>query len=95
MEILPADIQGFKLFKKKQVSGSIVNFPPKRMFDLAVDWELYPGANPVRKMKFFQKLNLGFRILREDEERKLPANATPYIQDLLVFDRNTIFVTIW
>ena len=64
------------------------------MFNLAVDGELDPGANPARKVKSFQELNLGFRILREDEERKLLANATPYIQDLLVFDLNTIFVTI-
>jgi hypothetical protein len=27
MEILPADIEGFKLFRKNQVSGSTVNLP--------------------------------------------------------------------
>ena len=59
------------------------------MFNLAIDWELYLGSNPVRKVKFFQEINLGFRILSEEEERKLLANATPYIQDMIVFDLNT------
>jgi len=61
----------------------------KRMFNLAIDWELYLGSNPVRKVKFFQELNLGFRILSEEEKRRLLANATPHIQDLIVSDLNT------
>ena len=91
-EILPADIEGFKLFRRKQVSGSTANRELallKRMFNLAIDWELYLGTNPVRKVKFFQEINLGFRILSEEEETKLLVNATPYIQDLIVFDLNT------
>ena len=90
-EIIPADIEGFKLFRKKQVSGATVNRELallKRMFNLAIGRDLYLGTNPVRKVKFFQELNLGFRILSEEEERKLLANATPYIQDLIVFDLN-------
>jgi hypothetical protein len=35
----------------------------KRMFNLAIDWDLYIGSNPVRKVKFFQEINLGFRVL--------------------------------
>jgi integrase len=59
------------------------------MFNLAIDWDLFLGANPVRKVKFFQELNLGFRILTGEEERKLLANATPYIQDIAAFALNT------
>jgi integrase len=36
-------------------------------------------------------VNLGFRILSDEEERKLLANAIPYIQDLIVFDLNAGF----
>lgn len=91
-EIIAADIEGFKLFRKKQVSGATVNRELallKRIFNLAIDWDLYLGSNPVRKVKFFQELNLGFRILSQEEETKLLANATPYIQDLIIFDLNT------
>ena len=91
-EIYPADIEGYKLQRRKEVSGSTVNRELallKRMFNLAIDWDLYLGTNPVRKVKFFQEINLGFRILTGEEERKLLDNATPYIQDIAVFALNT------
>ena len=59
------------------------------MFNLAIDWDLYRGSNPVRKVKFFQEMNLGFRTLTSEEERKLIANATPYIHDVVSFAVNT------
>lgn len=91
-EIYPADIEGFKLHRRKEVSGSTVNRELallKRMFNLAIDWDLYLGSNPVRKVKFFQEINLGFRTLTGEEERKFLANATPYIRDIAVFGLNT------
>jgi integrase len=91
-EIYPADIEGFKLHRRKEVSGSTVNRELallKRMFNLAIDWDLYLGSNPVRKVKFFQEINLGFRTLTGEEERKFLANATPYIRDIAVFALNT------
>ena len=91
-EVVPAGIEGFKLHRRKQVSGSTVNRELallKRMFNLAIDWDLYLGSNPVNKVKFFQEINMGFRTLTGEEERKLLASATPYIQDIVVFDLNT------
>jgi integrase len=91
-EIYPADIEGFKLHRKKEVSGSTVNRELallKRMFNLAIDWDLYLGSNPVRKVKFFQEVNLGFRTLTAEEEKKFLANATPYVRDIAVFALNT------
>jgi integrase len=91
-EIYAADIEGFKLKRRKEVSGSTVNRELallKRIFNLAIDWDLYLGSNPVKKVKFFQEINTVFRTLSEGEERKLLANATPYIQDIVVFDLNT------
>jgi integrase len=91
-EIYPADIEGFKLARRKEVSGSTVNRELallKHMFNLAIDWDLYLDTNPVRKVKFFQEMNLGFRILTREEEGKLLDNATPYIQDIAVFALNT------
>ncbi len=91
-EIYPADIEGFKLRRRKDVSGSTVNRELallKRMFNLAIDWDLYLGSNPVRKVKFFQEINLGFRVLTTQEETKFLASATPYIQDIAIFALNT------
>jgi integrase len=61
----------------------------KRMFNLAIDWDLYIGSNPVRKVKFFQEINLGFRVLTTHEQKKFLENATPYIHDIAVFALNT------
>jgi integrase len=91
-DISVPDIEGFKLHRKKEVSGATVNRELrllKHVFNLAIDWDLYLGPNPVMKVKFFQELNIGFRTLSEEEERKLLANATPYIQDIIIFDLNT------
>jgi len=38
----------------------------------------------VRKVKFFQEINLGFRVLARQEETKLLASGTPYIQDIAI-----------
>jgi hypothetical protein len=49
----PADIEGYKLHRRKEVSGSTVNRELallKRMFNLAIDWELLRDLNPVRKV---------------------------------------------
>jgi integrase len=91
-EIYPADIEGFKLHRRKEVSGSTVNRELallKRMFNLAIDWELFLGSNPVKKVKFFQEINTGFRTLTGEEEKRLLTTATPYIQDIIVFALNT------
>jgi integrase len=91
-DINPADIEGYKTARRKEVSGSTVNRELallKHMLNLAIDWDLYLGTNPVRKVKFFQEMNLGFRVLTGEEKRKLIANATPYIQDVAIFALNT------
>jgi integrase len=91
-EVIAADIEGYKLHRRKQVSGSTVNRELallKRMFHLAMDWDLYLGSNPVRKVKFFQEINTGFRVLSKEEEKVFVASATPYIQDIALFALNT------
>jgi len=91
-EINAADVEGFKLHRRKEVSGSTVNRELallKRVFNLAIDWDLFIGPNPVRKVKFFQEVNTGFRTLTQEEEEKFLLHATPYIQDIAVFGLNT------
>jgi len=88
----PADIEGYKLYRRKEVSGSTVNRELallKRMFNLAIDWELFRDLNPVRKVKSFRELNIGTRVLSPEEEEKLLQNAAPFLQDIIRFDLNT------
>ena len=91
-DIMPPDIEGYKLHRRKQVSGATVNRELallKRMFNLAIDWDLYLSSNPLRKVKFFKEVNTGFRVLSLEEESKLLANATPAIQDIVLYALNT------
>jgi integrase len=103
-DITPPDIEGYKLHRRKQVSGATVNRELallKRMFNLAINWDLYLASNPVRKVKFFQELNTGRRVLTEEEESELLRNAAPFIQDIILFALNTglrigeIFTLLW
>jgi integrase len=40
-------------------------------------------------VKYFQEVNTGFRVLKPEEETKLLQNATPAIQDIVIFALNT------
>lgn len=91
-EITSADIEGYKMHRRASVSGSTVNREMallKRMFNLAIEWDLYLGLNPFRKVKFFREFNTGLRVLSLEEEEKLLQNAAPYLQDLIRFALNT------
>jgi len=59
------------------------------MLNLAINWDLFLGANPVRKVKFFREFNVGLRVLSPEEEKNLLQNASPYLQDLIRFAVNT------
>lgn len=91
-DITPPDIEGYKLHRRKEVSGSTVNRELallKRIFNLAIDWDLYLGSNPLRKVKFFQEVNTGFRVLSQEEQSRLVETATPVIQDIVLYALNT------
>jgi integrase len=88
----PPEVEGYKLWRRKQVSGSIVNRELallKHMFNLAINWDLYAGLNPIRKVKFFQEVTQGFRVLHPEEETRLLKHATPAIQDIIIYALNT------
>lgn len=69
------------------------------MFRLAIDWDLYLGLNPVRRVKFFPEPNVAKRILSLDEEERLIRNAAPFLQDLIrpehrAADRRTLLAPL-
>ena len=87
-----AGLEGYKIERRNKVSGATVNRELallKRMINLAIDWELFQGSNPVCKVRFFKEINTGSRVLSLDEEEKLLHNAAPFMQDLIVFGLNT------
>lgn len=91
-ELTPVGIEGYKGRRRTEVSGSTVNRELallKRMFNLAITWDLFLGANPVRKVKFFREFNTGLRVVSREEEKSLVQNASPYLQDLIRFALNT------
>lgn len=91
-EVTPMEIEGYKLQRRGKVADSTVNRELallKRMFNLAITWDLFLGLNPVRKVKFFREVNTGIRVLSPQEEEKLLQNAIPYLQDLIRFALNT------
>lgn len=63
--------------------------PPQAYVELSPRLGPLPGIESLRKVKFFQEMNLGFRTLSLEEEKKLLANATPYIHDVVDFAVNT------
>jgi integrase len=87
-----AEIEGYKLKRRATVSGSTVNRELallKRMFNLAINWDLFFDLNPVRRVKFFREFNLSSRVVSREEEQRLLRNAAPFIQDLILFGLNT------
>ena len=91
-DVTPVEIEGYKVSRRAEVSGSTVNRELallKRMFNLAITWDLFLNANPVRKVKFFREFNTGLRVVSPEEEKSLLENASPYLQDLIRFALNT------
>ncbi|MGH9745991.1 MAG: tyrosine-type recombinase/integrase [Candidatus Acidiferrales bacterium] len=91
-EIAPMRIEAYKIQRQGKIADSTINRELallKRMFNLAITWDLYSGLNPVRKVKFFREFNNRLRVLSLEEERKLLNNAIPYLQDLIRFAVNT------
>ena len=88
----PVDIEGYKLRRRTQVSGSTVNRELallKRMFNLAIEWDLFLDRNPVCRVNFFKEFNIHRRVLSIEEEEKLIKHAAPFLQELIIFALNT------
>jgi integrase len=88
--VLP--IERYKLARLQAVSPATVNRELaglKRLFNLAEQWGLYRGRNPVKGVRFLDENNLKFRTLSEIEEAALLSCCSPYLHDLVTFAINT------
>ena len=91
-EITVLPIERYKLSRLQSVSPATVNRELaglKRLFNLAEQWGLYRGRNPVKGVRFLDENNLQLRTLSEDEERRLLPCCSPYLQDMVIFAINT------
>lgn len=91
-EITALPIERYKLGRLKAVSPATVNRELaglKRLFNLAEDWGLFRGRNPVKGVRFLDENNLKLRTLTEAEETALLSSCSPYLQDLVIFALNT------
>jgi len=85
-------IERYKLDRLQLVSPATVNRELaglKRLFNLADQWGLYRGRNPVKGVRFLDENNLKVRTLSESEEAGLLASCSPYLQDMIKFAINT------
>ncbi len=61
----------------------------KHMFNLAEQWGLFRGRNPVKGIRFLPEDNLQYRSLSDAEEAELIRQCSPYLQDLVTFAIHT------
>lgn len=87
-------IERYKIERVKKACPGTVNREIallKHMFNLAEQWGIFRGRNPVKGIKFLAEDNLRFRSVSEAEEATLLRHCSPYLQDLIVFAINTGF----
>lgn len=91
-DVTPMEVEEYKAYRSSLVEKSTVNRELgllKHMFNLAIAWDLYPKANPLRKVKFFREDNVPLRTLSIEEEERFLGCASPCIQDIARFALNT------
>ncbi len=88
----PLFIERYKLDRMQVVAPATVNREIgllKHLFNLAEQWGIYRGRNPVKRVKFLAENNLQFRSVTQEEEARLLARCSPYLQDLVTFAIHT------
>jgi integrase len=88
----PLAIERYKLERMQAVTPATVNREIallKHLFNLAEQWDVYRGRNPVKRVKFLAENNLQFRSITPEEEARLLPCCSPYLQDLVTFAIHT------
>jgi integrase len=91
-DITALPIERYKLLRLEAVSPATVNRELaglKRLFNVAEQWGLFRGRNPVKDVRFLDENNLKVRTLSDEEEAALLSRCSPYLQDLVAFAINT------
>ncbi len=102
-EITPHKVQTFKSERAQTVyplkDGKAKTITPatvnrqltclKSMFNKAIAWGKFNGANPVKGIKLFKENNSRLRFLEQEEITKLLANCIPLVKPIVVIAINT------
>lgn len=91
-QVTAQPIERYKEQRAQSVSPATINRELaglKRMFNLAEQWGLHRGRNPMKGIRFLAENNLKLRTLSEEEEGRLLSHCSPYLQDLVIFAINT------
>jgi integrase len=91
-DIGPLPIERYKLERLRAAAPATVNREIallKHLFNMADQWGVYRGRNPVKGVKFLSEDSLRFRSLTEEEEARLLQCCSPYLQDLVTFAIHT------
>lgn len=91
-ELGPLAIERYKLERMQAVTPATVNREIallKHLFNLAEQWDVCRGRNPVKRVKFLAENNFQFRSITPEEEARLLPCCSPYLQDLVTFAIHT------
>ena len=91
-DVGPLSIERYKLDRMQAVAPATVNREIallKHLFNMAEQWDIYRGRNPVKRVKFLAENNLQFRFVTEEDEARLLKCCSPYLQDLVTFAIHT------
>jgi len=91
-EITPLMIEEFKSERLKTVKPGTVNrnlIVLKSMFSKAIEWEMFSGINPVKKVKALPSKATRLRFLEKEEIPKLVNCCDEELKPLVIFSLNT------
>lgn len=90
-EIKGTEIEQFKVERRKEVKPSSVNRALaclKNLYNRAIDWGDFEGANPVQKIKPFKEDNHRTRYLSKEEIKQLIPHCTDVIGKAVLIGLN-------
>ncbi len=91
-EITPLLVEKFKIQRSKEVSPATTNRALtclRSMFNRAIAWGKFQGANPVKGVKFFKENNARLRYLEKEEIARLLKYCRGHLKPIVILALNT------
>jgi integrase len=91
-DITPHLIDQFKAERIKEVKPATVNRSLeclKSLFNKAISWQKFVGANPVKQIKLLKENNKRLRFLEREEIIRLLANCQKHLKPIVIIALNT------
>lgn len=91
-DITKLKVEQFRLERLKEVSRASVNKNVgclRAMFNKAIEWGMYDGANPAAEIRFYKLDNKRTRYLEKEEIVRFLAACPEYLRDIVEFAIHT------